>query len=56
MKKWYCQKFISTLKKHQKWNNEAKRYLFLFVIDVIDNHLFKEIVVRMYFMIIWISE
>ena len=44
------------IKKNQKWNSEAKRYLFLFLIDVIDNHLFKEIIVRMYFMIIWISE
>ena len=28
----------------------------LFLIDVIDDHLFKEIFVRIYFMIIWVSE
>ena len=30
--------------------------LFLFLIDVTDDHLFKEIVVGIYFMIIWVSE
>ena len=44
------------IKKIRNGIVKLKDTLFLFLIDVIDNHLFKEIIVRMYFMIIWISE